>query len=141
MVTVDLACRKNARSGARMERVCGAGEAVCNDILCMYHTLLAIKQSQSRRGECSRVFPGLNATSFASALHADLRACFPALDYRRFSSQSFRRGSATELYNRGNSLSVILIAGGWRSSAFLTYLQRERLDADRFFEALMADEE
>ena len=35
----------------------------------------------------------------------------------------------------------MLIAGGWRSSAYLTYLQTERLDADKLFDALEAGEE
>ena len=53
-----------------------------------------------------------------------------------FTSHGFRRGSAQEYYERGSNLSAILVAGGWRSSAYLTYLQKERLDADKLFEAL-----
>ena len=55
-------------------------------------------------------------------------------------SHGFRRGSAQEYYERGSSLSAILTAGGWRSGAYLTYLQKEKLDTDKLFEALASAE-
>jgi len=44
-------------------------------------------------------------------------------------SQGFRRGTAQAIVRDGGTLSQLLEAGGWRSSAFLSYLERDELDS------------
>ena len=136
LVVVDFRSRKNARFGARVERVC-----VCQsqhpggELLCPVHTFLSLRDATGSRRPSGRIFPGATYPTFTRGLRADLEAeAVPAA--ASFTSHGFRRGSAQEYYERGSSLSAILIAGGWRSSAYLTYLQKERLDADKLFEAL-----
>ena len=41
---------------------------------------------------------------------------------------AFRRGMAQDMLERGDALAEILLAGGWRSGAFLRYLSRADLD-------------
>ena len=44
------------------------------------------------------------------------------LEADEYGLHSLRRGAAQELVDRGGDLSVLLKAGGWRSSAFKSYL-------------------
>ena len=48
-------------------------------------------------------------------------------DVDRFSSHSFRRGTAQEIMRQGR-LADVLKAGEWSSSAFLEYQNREEID-------------
>ena len=41
---------------------------------------------------------------------------------------AIRRGMAEEMLARGDPLAEILLAGGWRSGAFLKYVSRHSLD-------------
>ena len=136
-VIVDLRSSKNARFGARLERACPAtGSAPCNDVLCPYHLLLALFRKSGGKGRLFR----LNATQFARQLKEDLRT-IGVEDSHLFTPHGFRRGSAQEMHSRGASLAAILVAGGWRSSAFLTYLQQEKIDCDKLMQCLCDEDE
>ena len=52
---------------------------------------------------------------------------------------SLRRGMARDLLDSGATLSTILRAGGWRSSAFLRYLCRKDVDSREATEFALAD--
>ena len=56
-----------------------------------------------------------------------------------YRTHDFRRGHADDLRRMGKSLREILIAGDWRSAAFLDYLDQVQLDADVVAEAQLAD--
>ena len=43
---------------------------------------------------------------------------------------SLRRGAAQALHNNGAHLSTILLAGGWRSSAFRAYMDLHGLEKE-----------
>eukprot|EP00969_Alexandrium_andersonii_P357341 15448569-Alexandrium_andersonii.AAC.1 len=58
-----------------------------------------------------------------------------------YTLHSFRRGRARELQRAGGHLWQILDAGGWRSSAFLRYLDLEEVEAQAELEAHIADSE
>ena len=52
---------------------------------------------------------------------------------------AFRRGMAQDMLDRGDALAEILLAGGWRSGAFLRYLARADLDRRVALEFATAD--
>ena len=66
-------------------------------------------------------------------------------DLEEFTWHYLRRGMATDLLRHGSSLSQLLVAGGWKSSAFLRYLLRKDLDereaADLCIDASDSDRE
>ena len=56
-----------------------------------------------------------------------------------YRTHDFRRGHADDLRRMGKSLREILMAGDWRSAAFLDYLDQVQLEADVIAEAHLAD--
>ena len=133
---VDLASRKNARFGARLERRCSQPNKQCTDLMCPYHLLKGIFQRSNGRGRLFTISP----TQLQRNLKSDLVA-IGVPDAERYTLHGFRRGAAQEMFNRGASLSAILIAGGWRSSAFLVYLQQSKIDCDKLFECLCEEDD
>ena len=47
----------------------------------------------------------------------------------QFGFKAFRAGRATELAKEGCSLTQVLLAGEWRSAAYLRYLSEDAFDA------------
>ena len=56
-----------------------------------------------------------------------------------FSSHDFRRGHARDLQESNAPLCDILKAGQWRSPAFKTYMDQNKLDTDAFLKVHVAD--
>ena len=136
VAVIDLRSRKNARHGARLERICTCATSP-DEILCPVHLLLGLQDLPHLLD--GRLFDR-SYEEFLRTLRRDAEICgFD--DAKLLASHGFRRGSAREYYDRTGSLGAILIAGGWRSSAYLTYLQTEKLDADNLFDALEAGDE
>ena len=136
-VFIDLASRKNAQFGARLERICISHSSdFCSELLCPYHILYHCRRLSQGPG---RLFD-ISATQFSRSLKNDL-ASLGVENASTYTPHGFRRGSAQEMHSRGASLAAILVAGGWRSAAFLTYLQHERIDADRLMECLCLEDE
>ena len=54
-------------------------------------------------------------------------------------AHDLRRGHAEDIRARGGSLAEILLAGDWRSLAFLDYLNKHRLERDATMAAHVAD--
>ena len=136
-VIFDLDKRKNAQRGARIERNCLSrkGTEYCKEIFCPFHIMKAIV-NRYPYGYKGQIFPSLTATGFTRMLRQDLSEA-GVIDPHTYSPHGFRRGTAKEMYDRGANLAAILIAGGWRSAAYLTYLRKEQIDNDRLFECLM----
>jgi len=139
-VTMHLRRRKNARCGARLRRFCACaaapGAECCRmcPVLCL-RTFLA---DTGKDGLSGRVFarPGgafLSESSFARVLRAHC-AALKLSYFAEASSHGFRRGTAMAVMKRGGGLSAILESGGWTSSAFLQYLDREALDSMAVYE-------
>ena len=125
-VEVHLRTRKCHPLGDVIRRRCSCRKS--SDVFCMFHALqaqvgLASSAHQPiwpfSKSEIIRVFKAL-----LHAVGLPINTGFHA----------FRRGMARDLLAKGEELSVILRAGGWRSSAFLNYLttsgveEREALD-------------
>ena len=51
----------------------------------------------------------------------------------------FRAGHATALAEEGKSLGHILQAGEWKSSAFLSYIDEDAVDAAQFLDLVLED--
>jgi hypothetical protein len=58
-------------------------------------------------------------------------------------SKAFRRGSARELFRSGCTMAQVLIAGQWKSAAFMDYLIRSEVDEKAVFSCMedLSDEE
>ena len=54
--------------------------------------------------------------------------------------KSFRAGRATSLAANGHSIGEILIAGEWKSSAFLRYCQADDLSVSAFWKVVLEDD-
>ena len=96
-------------------------------VLCGVCSLVA--QLRQRRDDgaspAEPVFPGVEGYP-AQAL-ARLRRRCAALGFL-CGWHAFRRGMASDMLNSGSTIAQILMAGGWRSAAFLRYLTRRDVD-------------
>ena len=64
-------------------------------------------------------------------------------DVAKFTLKAFRAGKATALAASGKSLGTILQAGEWRSSAFMSYVDTDVVDAAQILDQTLgaSDEE
>ena len=113
--------RKNAPNGASISRTC-----IClrdRSEFCGVCALRAqIREVHPSAGD--RIFPSIN-------LHRDLaliRRITVSLGVENISWHSFRRSSAQDMLKSGCTISQIIRSGGWRSGAFVQYLNRRDLD-------------
>ena len=87
-------------------------------------------------GTC--VWGGLNATN----CNVDLKVCLECTGVRGasdFTTHSLRRGHGDDLRRSGGTLCTILNAGGWKSSAFMNYMDTQHLESCAVLEAHMAE--
>ena len=118
--------RKNAPVGDEAVRTCSCGSAPADQLLCGVCALigqLKLRASQGA-GPHEPLFPGLQGSKGNTAL----KRTAEAVGLRPL-WHAFRRGMATDMLSRGDPLAEILLAGGWKSGAFLRYLTRKDLDA------------
>ena len=114
-LTLQLASRKNCKQVTTMKREC-----ICHKSksLCIFHVVgNMIKELQ----DGTPLFGGLSGASALTLLRNRLNK-IGVVDARSYKLHDMRRGHAQDLAIRGASLSTILKAGGWKSSAFLAYL-------------------
>lgn len=122
ILLLELRSRKNASEGAALRRACACPR---DPVMCAPHAFMrwVVRTSRPAYGRLFQMGP----TSFTRILRGYLRLLeVPSPD--TFSSHGFRRGTAQELLAKNAPLSHILRAGGWRSAAFLEYLEREDVD-------------
>ena len=115
-----LARRKNRSSESTLVRDCRCHRSRS---MCAFHVVGAFVQDLPRG---SPVFSGLTGADAISKLRTHL-AALGVSDARSYKLHDFRRGHAQDLAERGSALSVILRAGDWRSSAFMSYLDTSDL--------------
>ena len=58
-------------------------------------------------------------------------------DWAHVGTHSLRRGMAQDIIDAGNSLAVLLKAGGWSSAAFLEYLRADQASDAAVSQALI----
>ena len=79
-------------------------------------------------------FAGISAASALAQLRVML-ALLRVDDAGIYRTHDFRRGHARDMQSNGSTLREILEAGGWRSAAFMDYLDRDCLVDDAVLEA------
>ena len=127
--------RKNCPAGDSSERTCSCTDDPDSWLLCGPCALLSQMELAvtSGRSPADPLFPGLQGSA-ARSLFAAVASSVglpPAW-------HAFRRGMAQDMLSRGDPLAEILLAGGWRSGAFLRYLSRQDLDRRVALEFAMA---
>ena len=130
--TIWLEHRKNAPHGDSVTRkcVCSVGR------LCGVCSLRAIVDSHVKaRGSPRSALLGKQWSSGALRRLHDFCA---ALGINKLSWHSFRRGGASEMLRSGSTVAQILVAGGWRSAAFIRYLRTRDIDARAALEVAYA---
>ena len=139
LFTVSLRSRKNEPYGAELTRPCTCPPWQRDSAMCPVHSvrrwLLA-----SRRLARGRFFPGnpfSNQRSFMRRF-SDLGRRLQERGFDVWTSQGFRRGMAQDILESGGSVANILKAGGWRSSAFLLYLERAQVDEVTMLDCIFA---
>ena len=135
-VRIDWRTRKNCPAGDHAERTCSCGSSVASQVLCGVCALLGqIAASRSAGSSpADRLFPALQGSSGRSAFHSVCAAVGAETAWH-----AFRRGMARDMLDGGSPLGEILLAGGWRSGAFLRYLARTDLDRRVALDHALAD--
>ena len=117
---ITLRSRKNSRIPVTMVRDCCCYSA--SPRLCSLHWLMRLKKD----GMDGRVF---NVSKDAFARYIKRAAAAVGVESaERTGTHAFRRGMAQDLLESKGSLSEVLRAGGWSSSAYLRYLRTAQLD-------------
>ena len=134
-VTIHLKSRKNCPDGSALIRKCCCTGDPEIDIWCPVHCIKA--QIEEIPAEAPRSRPMWSFTwseisKFLSDSAQKLFAIAPGW-------HAFRRGMAQDLLDAGSTLTTIMRAGGWRSSAFLRYLCGSTVDAREALEFGLAD--
>ena len=121
-LALRLAQRKNRPQGSLIRRPCTC--ASVGRQFCVVHRLAPYLRKK-------RIGEQLWSFNHSQAL-ASLRRLLTlnaAPDVSKFTLKAFRAGKATALAASGKSLGAILQAGEWRSSAFMSYVDTDVVDA------------
>ena len=119
-VRITIRERKNCRTVTTMNRTCTCRSCVAT---CPVH---AAKRLIELLGEGCLPYAGWYPQRVSKDLRRRLRDC-GIENVEAFTLHSFRRGRAMDLAEQGGTLSTILEAGGWNSSAFTAYVNMSRL--------------
>jgi hypothetical protein len=121
-VEVQLRSRKNAPDGDVLRRSCS-----CKKIALLCGPCALRAQVKFRAAQLLPKTSGIFSVSSAHALRLIRQWC-TELSIECPGWHSFRRGMASDLLTSGQTISVILQQGGWKSGAFLKYLRLRDVD-------------
>lgn len=127
-LTLVLKRRKNTDQPTTMVRTCWC--STC-PITCPIHVAAAALKS-FKTGD--RPFSSFSPAKALSELRAML-AIIGISNAARYRTHDIRRGHARDMQANGRTLAEILLAGGWRSAAFLRYLDELALHDAAVLEA------
>ena len=134
-LALKLAQRKNRPQGSLIRRPCTC--AVGGRQFCVVHRVAPFLRKK-RIGEHLWAF---NQGQALASLRR-LLALNATPDVAKFTLKAFRAGKATALAASGKSLGAILQAGEWRSSAFMSYVDTDVVDAAQILDqTLVASDE
>lgn len=140
VVRIWLASRKNAPDGAVLSRPCVCQAPAFRADSCPVHALFRWCQCTGRSPGSPGPLFALSAQQAGRKLREYAELC--DLPYAgRATLQGFRRGRAQWLIASRKPLSVVLRSGGWRSAAFLEYLEREEITEAAFLDILAEEDE
>ena len=132
VVSIRLRSRKASPDGASIDRHCSCSKG--DRLLCGPCALRGQLLDSRALGK------DLDEKIFSITPHVALtliRAVCEQLGLPPFRWHDARRGMAQDLIAKGASISYVLFAGGWRSAAFLRYINRRDLDARALVEVSM----
>ena len=144
LMRIGLATRKNEPHGAELIRPCTCPPWSNEPLMCPVHTLQRYERLSGRSARTGRVFPGHLPKSMAESFQREIR--YLGVQVLRipgahlWTLHGFRRGMAQDILDHGGSLADILHAGGWRSAAFLLYLQRAQVDEAAVLDCIFASD-
>ena len=118
---ITLMSRKNSRVPVTLTRACIC--ATSGSRLCAVHWLWHLRGS-SQASSATRVFQ-ISSSRF-SQLIQEYSVSLNLPGGMGASSHAFRRGMAQDILDHGGSLSLLLKARDWCSSAFLRYLRYQQ---------------
>ena len=131
-IFLSLAKRKNKPLGSVLKRQCWCKQC---ETTCPVHVLGAYVQ---RQPPGTKLFEGFTPSSVLAKLRERLHT-LQVQDAGLYRTHDFKRAHARDLQLSGCSLNVILLAGQWRSPAFLSYLDLHRLESDMVLHAHFDD--
>ena len=134
-VVIHLRTRKNCPDGASLLRKCSCTGVAEEDLWCPVHAIKAQLESLPADGPRSKPLWSFSWSEITRFLKDTCQRLF-SMDP---GWHAFRRGMAQDLLDAGSTLTMILRAGGWRSSAFLRYLCGSAVDARESLEFALAD--
>ena len=130
---IHLARRKHRQCGSTLQRSCACSRV--GAAMCVVHRFM-----QHRFQAGSRIWHlgAYDSLQLVRRLLAKSGAKHP----EHFTLKGFRSGKATQMAKDGETLAAILMAGEWRSAAFLRYISETELDREKVLrQALEEDEE
>ena len=139
---VKLDSRKNEPHGAELVRACTCLPWAHDPHMCPVHALVRLLRA-SARSMSGRIFPGVPKSLYTSFVRR-LRYVGAALGFalaNSWTSHGFRRGMAQDIFDNGGSLADILRAGGWKSAAFLLYLERAQVNESAILDCIFQHDE
>ena len=139
---VVLRTRKNESGGATLSRRCSrAGRTdPCPDVLCGVCALFAQVRVRCRGARVKGSSPIFTVPR--SPASTKLRDWSKAIGLESCPGwHAFRRGMARDMLESGSHLSAIMRAGGWKSSAVLSYLSKSQIDRREAVEYMVIDSE
>ena len=127
-----LRIRKNRPQGSLLRRHCTC--RTTSRQFCLPHRLGPFLRGKKYM---QQLWP-----SATHAMLAGIRKLLAALGVdspNEYTFKMFRAGHATSLASEGKSLGYILNAGEWKSTAVLSYIDEDTVDASQFLELVLAD--
>ena len=132
-VTIHWRKRKNSDKPTRMTRPCICDPArKPRSSRCGVCALRALARSHVEAGRSldTPLFRNLHKTKASLRLRA---RCLIA-GVAGVSWHAFRRGAASDILRKGGTVAYLMHSGGWKTAAFMTYLQRGDLEDRRTLE-------
>ncbi len=115
--------RKHRPRGSWLKQKCICAKGKAKEKFCVACRLQQLSAQRARR---QRMW-----TSTASQLQALVRKFLTDMGHQsgsRFTLKGFRAGRATEMARSGSGIAAILVAGEWRSKAWLAYVNLDECE-------------
>ena len=126
-VHITLRSRKNEAKGCTIARKCicqSQGALLCG--VCSIKAMITEHQ-ESGHAPSKSIFHAIDMKR-AREIIRDTARKLNIPELQSFNWHFIRRGMATDMLRYGSSMAQILVAGGWRSNAFIRYLLQQDLD-------------
>jgi len=130
---IRLPRRKNKISGSTLSRSCTFTKL---PEICPCHQLVA-RSNQTLPGSQLFSYPYQRILSNIR----DILRNVGEEDYKLYGCHSLRRGMAQDIWENTKSLKDVLLAGEWRSPAFLLYLNQTEVNEEVVLQAILHEDD